>query len=270
VKVLATYNFKGGVGKTSTCAALAYLAAEDGLHTLAWDLDAQGALSWILRAGRPKDAPAGAKELARGALDLTSAVCTSEHPGLDLVPAERSYRKLDALLAGAPPTRLAEVLDGFREAYDLVLLDAPPTLSHLAENVFAAADALLAPTIPTPLSLRTLAKLLAHLKRGERRTAVLPFFTQVDRRKALHREVSAYAAAEGLSFLSTEIPCSSAVERMGVLRRPLEAFAPSDRAALAYRELWAEVRARLASGELPGPTRGRVRAMLTDAHAPRA
>ena len=68
----------------------------------------------------------------------------------------------------------------------------------------------------------------------------------VDRRKALHREVTSYAGEHRLGFLDTEIPYSSNVERMGILRRPLHTFARGDRAARAYRELWTEVTDRLA------------------------
>jgi chromosome partitioning protein len=52
-RVLATYNVKGGVGKTSAAANLAYLAARDGFRTLLWDLDPQGASTYLFRI-RPK------------------------------------------------------------------------------------------------------------------------------------------------------------------------------------------------------------------------
>ena len=51
--VLATYNIKGGVGKTSAAVNLAALAARDGASTLLWDLDPQGAATYLFRI-RPK------------------------------------------------------------------------------------------------------------------------------------------------------------------------------------------------------------------------
>ena len=53
MKVVATYNIKGGVGKTSTAVNLAYLAARDGLRTLLWDLDPQGSATYLFRV-KPK------------------------------------------------------------------------------------------------------------------------------------------------------------------------------------------------------------------------
>ena len=52
MKTLATYNIKGGVGKTASAVNLAYLAAQGGLRTLLWDLDPQGAASYLLRIRR--------------------------------------------------------------------------------------------------------------------------------------------------------------------------------------------------------------------------
>ncbi|HKX71755.1 MAG TPA: AAA family ATPase, partial [Acidimicrobiales bacterium] len=49
MKVVATYNIKGGVGKTSAAVNLAALAAGDGLRTMLWDLDPQGAASFLFR-----------------------------------------------------------------------------------------------------------------------------------------------------------------------------------------------------------------------------
>jgi chromosome partitioning protein len=51
--VLATYNIKGGVGKTSAAVNLAYLASRAGAPTLLWDLDPQGASTYLFRV-RPK------------------------------------------------------------------------------------------------------------------------------------------------------------------------------------------------------------------------
>ena len=285
MKVYATYNAKGGVGKTSTCVTLAYLAAGDGLRTLIWDLDPQGAAAWIYRVGMDARA-CGARCMASGAFDLAAAVRASDHENLDLLPVDESLRELDLELeqAGGDSRRLGGLLSSLSADYDVVFIDAAPALSRVAENVFAASDALLTPTIPTPLSLRTLARLLLHLKQRSSRPRVLPFFTMVDRRKALHRQVAEYAEDQGLGFLRTEIPYSSAVERMSVVRRPLHAFAGGDRAARAYRALWDELRARMSAQPARperngkprepgdhrddgGPSRERVAALLAEVRA---
>ncbi|MEM7307072.1 MAG: AAA family ATPase [Planctomycetota bacterium] len=266
MKVLATYNYKGGVGKTATCTTLAYLAARDGLRTLIWDLDSQGAATWTFRI--QPSVGGGARSLVRGAVDLRAAVKATDYENLDVLPADTFYRKLDIALDGVEHSedRLAELLVPFRDEYDLVLIDTAPTMSRVAESVFFAADALLAPTIPTPLSLRTLAQLFLHLKKKKSPARALPFFSLVDRRKALHRSVCRFAEEQELGFLQAEIPYSSAVERMAVRRQPLHVFAARDRAARAYRSLWEEVQERAfrAPPQTP-PTRGRIRALMSEA-----
>jgi chromosome partitioning protein len=240
--VLAILNIKGGVGKTASAVNLAFLAARGGWRTLIWDLDPQGAASFYLRV-KPK-VRGGGKKLVRGELDLDGLVKGSDYEGLDLLPADFSYRKMDIALDGTkkPRRRIRRLIAPFSGEYDLALLDCPPGMTLVLESVFEAAEGLLVPTIPTTLSLRTLDQLARHLrKKGPRELAVLPFFSMVDRRRAMHREIVDAGGEGPFRFLKTWIPYSSTVEQMGVQRMPLEAYAPWSRAAKAYRALWVEV-----------------------------
>lgn len=74
---------------------------------------------------------------------------------------------------------------------------------------------------------------------------MLPYFSMVDGRKRLHREVMAELRNEWPELLTTPIPNASIVERMGPERAPLGAYAPSSAAARAFAGLWAEITARL-------------------------
>ena len=243
---LATYNFKGGVGKTATAVSVAHLAARSGRRVLLWDLDPQGAATFTFRI---KQKVKGGTDKLFGKRGLFAAVRASDFEDLDVLASDLSYRHLDVLLQEGRDDALAERLAPLAEHYDLVVLDCAPTLSAVTENVFTAADVILAPTIPTALSLRTLARFLKHLKtRASARPRVLPFFCMVDRRKSLHVRVCDWAHGEDLGFLRTEIPYSSAVEQISVRRAPLGVFARSDRAARAYESLWAEVCERLDEG----------------------
>jgi cellulose biosynthesis protein BcsQ len=120
-----------------------------------------------------------------------------------------------------------------------VFLDCPPSISLVSESVFEAADALLVPLIPATLSSRTFDQLQDVVDDG---TEVLAFFSMVDRRKRLHREVMERLAG---SVLDTAIPSAADVERMGQHRTVIAEFAPRSRAARAYEALWREVRERL-------------------------
>ena len=242
-QVLATYNIKGGVGKTSAAVNLAYLAARGGATALLWDLDPQGASTFLFRI-RPK-IRGGGRKLVRLKSDPSTLIKGTDHPGLDLLPADFSYRHMDLALDrfNHPTSRLALVLEPLRGEYEYIFLDCPPSISLVSESVFGVADALLVPIIPSTLSSRTFAQLSELVDGGPR---VLAFFSLVDGRKRLHREVMERLRAERPSVLETAIPSSVVVERMGVERDVVAAFAPRSPAALAYEALWGDVRRRLA------------------------
>jgi cellulose biosynthesis protein BcsQ len=240
-RILATYNIKGGVGKTSAAVNLATLAAKSGAPTLLWDLDPQGASTYLFRV-RPKVKGGGTK-LVAGKSDVDALLKGTDQEGLDLLPADFSYRHMDLALGDAkrPERRLARVLEPLRDEYESTFLDCPPSISLVSESVFEAADALLVPIIPATLSSRTLEQLHQVLSGN---TKVLGFFSMADRRKKLHRELMDSLSTE-YDILETVIPNSAEVERMGAKRAALVDFAPNSRAARAYADLWEEVRARV-------------------------
>ena len=242
-RVLATYNIKGGVGKTSAAVNLAYLSSRDGLRTLLWDLDPQGASTYLFRV-RPK-VQGGAKALIRLRTAAGGQIRATDHPGLDLLPADFSYRHMDLTLQRSPRprSRLAAVLEPLREEYDLIFLDCPPSISLVSESMFDAADALLVPVIPAALSTRTFDQLERVVGDGPR---ILAFVSMFDPARALHREaVSGLRQSHRITMLGAAIPSSEDIERMGLERRPVEEFAPAGGAALAYRTLWLDIRRRL-------------------------
>ena len=240
--VLASYNVKGGVGKTSAVVNLAYLAARDGASTLLWDLDPQGASSYLLRV-KPK-VKGGGRRLVRGKTEAAARIKGTDYERLDLLPADFSYRHMDLHLdaVSRPTRRLGRVLAPLESEYDYVFLDCPPSISLVSESVFEAADALLIPLLPADLSARTLDHIDQVAGDGTRRLA---FFSMVDSRKRMHRDVMARMTADRSDVLQTVVPLAADVERMGQARAPLEEFAPRGGAAVAFRELWKEIRARL-------------------------
>ena len=98
MKIIACYNIKGGVGKTATAVNLSYLAAREGASTLVWDLDPQGAASFYFRI-KPKVQMGGLGLLKRKRA-LEKVIKGTDFPGLDLIPADFSYRNMDLLLEG--------------------------------------------------------------------------------------------------------------------------------------------------------------------------
>jgi chromosome partitioning protein len=185
-KVLAVANFKGGVGKTSTCAHLAMSAALDGYRVLVVDLDSQGSMTSIfggrvadewqtvfpliarhhaahlqaenrVRAGRG-EAPAPLDDTLTEALKINPAdVIQKTHwPNIDLIGSQLNLYwaefQIPVWRMGARGWKLWDALSealaagGLLDSYDLIFLDTPPALGYLTINGLAAADILLVPT----------------------------------------------------------------------------------------------------------------------------
>jgi len=248
MKIIAITNIKGGVGKTTTAVNLSHLCAAEGRATLLWDLDPQGAATYIL--GAEPQQHASAKKLLAGKRQLPELILSTGYPGLDILPADFSYRNFDVHLRARkrPTERLLKMSRSLREVYATLFLDCAPGISLLSENVLRAADAVIVPLVPTPLSVRMLVQLRDFVAaEGWTDLKLLPFFSMVDRRRSLHCEVMAAARAEFPSMLESEVPYWSEIERMSERRAPIPAFAPSSAAARIYRALWAEVSERLAA-----------------------
>jgi chromosome partitioning protein len=247
MKIFATYNIKGGVGKTATAVNLSYLAAMDGYRVLLWDLDPQGAASYLFRI-KPR-VKGGGKALIQGSRSISDAIKATDFAGLDLLPADFTYRNLDLILDSGkqPARRLAGLLAPLKKDYDVVFLDCPPSISLLSESVLHAADLLLVPLIPTTLSVRTLDQLTDFVSGfNGHKPDILAFFSMIDRRKRLHNQIAAELPAERADFAGAVIPAVSVIEQMSVQRAPLTAFAPRSQAARQYRDLWQEARDRTA------------------------
>lgn len=249
--VVATYNIKGGVGKTAAAVNLAYCASRAGHRTLLWDLDPQGAAGFYYRVER-----AASDDLER-LLDrkqgLREAIRGTDYPLLDLLPADLGQRNLDLALNDLkkPTKRLQKLLAPLADDYDLVFLDCAPHLSRVSENVFNAADWLLVPVIPTPLSVRAYRQLRDFgVAGGLAVEKLLPFFSMLDRRRQLHCELVTAFAAEHPEVLRSFIPYTSLVEKMGEQRAPVQAFAASSPGARAFAALWQALCARI--GLAPG------------------
>ncbi|WP_269542881.1 ParA family protein [Cerasicoccus fimbriatus] len=239
MKVLAVYNIKGGVGKTAASVNLAYLSAQAGNRTLLCDLDPQGSSSYYFRV-RP-DKKHGPKRLLQGGKKLDREIRESDYPNLHLLPSAMAYRNLDIELDHSKRSkkRLKDSLKSLVGEYDVVVIDSPPNVTLLSENIFRAADVILVPVIPTTLSMLTYGQIIDFFKKEGLKTQKLrAFFSMVERRKKMHQDTMVQMRKKDKRFLKPEIPMAAAVEKMGLHREPLFGFDSRSVAAKAYRDLW--------------------------------
>jgi chromosome partitioning protein len=188
------------------------------------------------------------RKLLAGKRELPELIVHTDHEKLDVLPADFSYRNFDVHLSERkkPTERLLRMSRPLSEHYGALILDCPPGISLLSENVLRAADVVVVPLLPTPLSVRMLEQLQEFVaEEGWTDLKLLPFFSMVDRRKSLHSEVIASTRAAFPALLATEVPYSSEIERMAQRRAPLPSFSPRSPVGQIYAALWAEVAARL-------------------------
>lgn len=246
MKTIALYSIKGGVGKTAACANLAYLAAQGQVATLLCDLDPQGSSTFYFRI-RPKSKH-NSRRFLKGGKRIDKAIRGTDFEGLDLLPADLSYRNLDIQLNDYSKSRnrLKGLLTELKGTYDYIFLDCPPNITLVSENVFAAADVILVPMIPTTLSLITYRKLTQFFDTaGLNGKKLVPFLSMVERRKRMHRETIREIMAAGINPLNIVIPYSADVERMGFHRAPLTHYRPTSTGGMAFTKLWQEVQTRI-------------------------
>lgn len=239
---LALYSNKGGVGKTAAAVNLAYLAAQSGCATLIADLDPQGSATFYFRV-KPK-LKRKARGLVGGSKQLERSIKATDFKNLDLLPADFSHRNLDIAFdrRSRRKQRLDIALKPLRKDYDLIILDCPPSINILAENIFNASDHVLVPVIPTTLSARAYKQLLSFIREnGRSPDQVSAFFSMVEGRKKLHRQIIDSLRDKPGGILWSIIPYLSQIEQMGLHREPVPASAPRSRAAHSYRALWAEI-----------------------------
>lgn len=149
-------NQKGGVGKTTTAAALLYALYERGQRVLGVDLDPQGSLSFSL--GLDTENCATVYDLFKDRVTVDEAITNSR--GIDLLPANilLSAAELEFNRTGRE-FMLRNKLMGVAERYDYVIIDTPPALNVLTVNAYVASDTLVVPMVPEILSLLGVAQI---------------------------------------------------------------------------------------------------------------
>jgi len=246
--VIAVYSMKGGVGKTTMAVDLAWRFAQRGGHqTLLFDLDPQGGAGFLLgHEERKVQRAISAFHHARAPRDLIEP---TRFDGLSLIGADQSLRDLPVQLARiGTKKRLAQMLNFMKGDYPRIVLDCPPMINEVSEQIMEAADLIVVPLPASPLAARAFGFIRKELAKRPGHPPVLPVLSMYDGRRKLHRWVRENAGANW-----PVIPQSSYVEQVAVRREPIAAFANWSPASQGFEQLHGALEAKLAQMGLAGP-----------------
>jgi chromosome partitioning protein len=259
-RIVAFFNQKGGTAKTTSTLNVAAALTEQGRSVLAIDLDPQASLTMAMGVDIAQLELSIYDLLIDDAesLPLADVVTNSTVPGVDLLPSHPDLATAELALMNEleRERRLDNLfLRSDLSNYDYVLVDSPPALNILSVNILVAADDLVIPIEPHPLSMMVLRRLFETIQKVRRlnpELRILGFLpTKVHRGTRL--------AAEVLDTLREQYPdlpqlppiplsvksAESTAERASVLQ-----YMPRSPVAEAYREVgaWLEMMTPAAVG----------------------
>jgi chromosome partitioning protein len=244
-------NQKGGVGKTTTAVNLAAGLVLRGRSVLVVDIDPQSNATTGLGLD-PRAVRASTYELLTGEAGLSDVVQRTKLSGLDCAPSspDLAGAEVELVAAARRERQLVAALAGVENAYDLVLLDCPPSLGLLTVNALVAARTLIVPVQCEYYALEGLGQLLGTAERVcgalNPRLRITGFLlTMYDARTKLSEQVAAEVRSHfGELVYGTVIPRSVRLSEAPSYGEPVVTMDPGARGSIAYSLLAREVEER--------------------------
>lgn len=249
MKVWTIANQKGGVGKTTTTITLAGLLAQKNKKVLLIDMDPHGSMTSYF-GFNPDTVEESVyslfqKKIADKRTPLASILCRTGIEQIDLIPASGSLVSLDryAGMTKGMGLTIKDAIEPYRNRYDYVLIDCPPTLGIAMINALAACEKLIIPVQTEFLAIKGLERILNTLRMislsGTQQTLeylVVP--TMFDRRTRASTD-SLYKLQEEHSnnLWHDYIPVDTKFREASSRKKPISYLFPDSRGTKAYRGL---------------------------------
>ena len=245
---IAVASQKGGVGKTTTAVNLGASLAVAEKDTLLVDLDPQGCATVALGLSQ--------ELLYRGVYEIfirnfppQGSVHATEIPHLSLIPSNiwSNNAEEEIMRASLNRTALRRSLEDLDADYDFIILDAPPSLSHLTVSALAAADAVLIPVQAEFFSYNSFdqfIRLIKTVRLGVNPDLELEGFLLTmydDRTKLAHEVERSLRRRFGKLVFKTVIPRSVALAEAPAQGKPGILVDGRSSGARAYLELAADI-----------------------------
>ena len=250
MKKIAVYNIKGGVGKTTTSVNLACFLAKSGYSVLLWDLDPQGGSSYFFNRQNSNNNTHA--RLFDKYITIYDVIHFTDSYQIDVISNDALFSdqfmnkasRLTTLNFGN--NELIKItLQEVEDDYDVCILDCSPGRFMLHDNIFHAADLLLIPNTPAPLSVYCNDMLMHSLQSKMPADKVLSFYNMVQVHKNLHRQYLEDRLQSDSRILRNYIPFYSEIELITLTKESIFHQLKESKAYICYHQLWMEICERM-------------------------
>lgn len=247
MKIIALYNIKGGVGKTTSTVNLACLLAKQGQSVLIWDMDPQGGSSYFFNLENCNNNTHA--RMFNGYCSIYDIIQHTLNSRIDIISNDSTFTDHFSYKASrvtalnfANSDLIKSTLSKVSEDYDICLIDCAPGRFLLHDNIFKATDLLLVPNIPAPLSVYCNNMLLGELKeKWIELNKVLCFYNMVQAHKTTHKyfldSIGLYDGCQLRSY----IPFYAEIEAITLHKESIFQHLKEYKTNIYYQRLWSEI-----------------------------